>query len=83
LFDVQDALSALSESAKVFISYLTATANELCKEKKRATISSDDVLNALEELEFAEFVEPLQLCIQGKWTSRVFFEFATSSSSSA
>ena len=39
--DVQlnkDALLAFSESAKVFITYLSSTANEICKEAKRSTI---------------------------------------------
>jgi len=60
--DVQvnkDALSAFSESAKIFIHYLSATANEICHEHKRSTVSANDVLSALEELDFAEFIEPL------------------------
>lgn len=56
----KDALTALSESTKVFISYIASTANDICREKKRQTLSADDVFAALTELEFSEFVEPLQ-----------------------
>ncbi len=46
LSDVQlskEALLAFSESAKVFINFLSITANDVCKEKKRQTISADDI----------------------------------------
>ncbi|KAF4349357.1 hypothetical protein CsatB_009712 [Cannabis sativa] len=55
----KDALLAFSESARIFIHYLSATANDICKESKRQTISGDDVLKALEEIEFSEFLDPL------------------------
>jgi hypothetical protein len=38
----------------------------MCKESKRQTISADDVLNALDEMEFSEFVEPLRTSLQGQ-----------------
>uniref|UniRef100_A0A2P2J3B8 CCAAT-box binding transcription factor subunit HAP3-related family protein n=1 Tax=Rhizophora mucronata TaxID=61149 RepID=A0A2P2J3B8_RHIMU len=56
----KDALLAFSESARIFIHYLSATANDICKESKRQTINADDVFKALEEIEFPEFVEPLR-----------------------
>ncbi|PON48180.1 Transcription initiation factor [Trema orientale] len=56
----KDALLAFTESARIFIHYLSATANDLCKESKRQTISGDDVLKALEEIEFSEFLKPLK-----------------------
>ena len=66
----KDALLAVSESAKVFLNYLTTTANDICKEKKRQTISADDVLQALQDLEFPEMVEPLKEALEGKQTNR-------------
>lgn len=59
-----DAMLAVSEAAKVFISYLTCTANDICAEHKRSTISADDVLSALEELEFGEFCDVLRSDLQ-------------------
>lgn len=56
----KDALLAFSESSKIFISYLTATANDICKENKRQIVSAEDVLQALDDMEFPEFVEPLR-----------------------
>ena len=61
----KEALSALSEAAKIFIHYVTHTANEVCHAAKRQTISAEDVLKALEECEFAEFLEPLQEALAG------------------
>jgi DNA polymerase epsilon subunit 3 len=60
----KDAKAAFSKAASVFILYLTATANELCKRDKRATITEKDVLKALEEIEFAEFVQPAKELVQ-------------------
>jgi hypothetical protein len=37
----------------------------MCKESKRQTINADDVLKALDEMEFAEFVEPLGTSLRG------------------
>uniref|UniRef100_A0A0E0GFN7 Transcription factor CBF/NF-Y/archaeal histone domain-containing protein n=1 Tax=Oryza nivara TaxID=4536 RepID=A0A0E0GFN7_ORYNI len=60
----KDAMSAFAESARIFIHYLSATANDMCKESKRQTINADDVLKALDEMEFPEFVEPLNTSLQ-------------------
>jgi len=35
----------------------------MCKESKRQTINADDVLKALDEMEFSEFVEPLRISL--------------------
>ncbi|KAK9088348.1 hypothetical protein Scep_027430 [Stephania cephalantha] len=65
----KDALLAFSESARIFIHYLSATtmisyrANDICKESKRQTINAEDVFNALEEIEFIEFIEPLKAAL--------------------
>ncbi|GAX77164.1 hypothetical protein CEUSTIGMA_g4609.t1 [Chlamydomonas eustigma] len=56
----KDGLTAFSESSKIFISYITSTANEICKESKRQTISAEDVIKAVEELEFSDLVPPLR-----------------------
>ncbi|KAE8037424.1 hypothetical protein FH972_010012 [Carpinus fangiana] len=56
----KDALLAFSESARIFIHYLSATANDICRESKRQTINANDVLKALEDIEFPDFVMPLK-----------------------
>ncbi|KAK2980180.1 hypothetical protein RJ640_007270 [Escallonia rubra] len=55
---LREALLALSESSRIFIHYLSAT------ESKRQTINAEDVFKALEEIEFAEFVEPLRASLE-------------------
>lgn len=62
----QDALLACSEAAKLFIHYLAATANDACRDAKRQTVSADDVLTALDDLEFGELVEPLKAALEGE-----------------
>lgn len=61
----RDALLAFSESAKIFIHYLSATANDICRESKRQTMSADDVMKAVEEIEFVELIDPLRSSLEG------------------
>ncbi|MBA0754653.1 hypothetical protein Gogos_020500 [Gossypium gossypioides] len=56
----KDAHLAFTESARIFIHYLSATANDICKESKRQTMNAEDVFKSLEEIEFSEFVKPLR-----------------------
>ncbi|XAR60144.1 DNA-directed DNA polymerase [Bertholletia excelsa] len=60
----KEAILALSESTRIFIHYLSATANDICKESKRQTINADDVFKALEEIEFPEFIGPLKASLE-------------------
>ncbi|KAJ8551996.1 hypothetical protein K7X08_028439 [Anisodus acutangulus] len=61
---LRDSLVAFSESARIFIHYLSATANDICKESKRQTINAEDVFKALEEIEFPELIEPLRASLE-------------------
>ncbi|XP_059310861.1 DNA polymerase II subunit B4 [Lycium ferocissimum] len=61
---LRDSLVAFSESARIFIHYLSATANDICKESKRQTINAEDVFKALEEIEFPELIEPLKASLE-------------------
>ena len=60
---------AFAEAAKVFISYVSTTANDICKEGKRQTISADDVIKAMEELEFNDMVPQLREYLEGDLNS--------------
>lgn len=60
----KEALQAFSEGAKIFIHYLTATANDVCHEARRQTISAGDVLKAVDELDFPEFIGPLEAALE-------------------
>ncbi|XP_038972519.1 protein Dr1 homolog [Phoenix dactylifera] len=69
----KDALLAFAVSTRIFIHHLSATANDICKESKRQTINIEDVLKALEEIEFPEFIEPLRIYLDagGSRTARM------------
>ncbi|XP_020214165.1 DNA polymerase epsilon subunit 3 [Cajanus cajan] len=60
----KDGLLAFSESARIFIHYLSATANDICKESKRQIINAEDVFKALEDTEFPEFIRPLKASLE-------------------
>lgn len=60
----KDARVAFTRAASTWVLYLTNAANEFAKasqkNRKTPTITAHDVLAAVEELEFKEFLEPLQ-----------------------
>jgi histone H3/H4 len=56
----KDAIANLSQAAKVFISYVTAIAHDICKERSRSTVALQDVIQALEDLEFENFVAAVE-----------------------
>jgi len=53
----KDALDGVQQACKIFIHYLTSTANDICTESKRSTLSADDVIRAVREIDFHE-LEP-------------------------
>ncbi|CAL6391876.1 unnamed protein product [Bathycoccus prasinos] len=53
----KDALDGVQQACKIFIHYLTSTANDICAESKRSTLSADDVIRAVREIDFHE-LEP-------------------------
>ena len=61
----KDALTAFAESGRVFISHVTAAANAVCRDAKRSTVTGDDVLQAMRNLQFDEFDEPLRNLLEG------------------
>lgn len=42
------------------------SANDVCKESNRQTISAEDVFIALEDIDFPEFVAPLRASLEGQ-----------------
>merc|ERR1712025_949566 len=53
-------MGAISKAASVFVLYCTSCANNVAMQSKRKTIAGNDVIKAMEEMEFDRFVEPLQ-----------------------
>jgi DNA polymerase epsilon subunit 3 len=61
----KDSLSALSRASGIFILYLTACANDVAREGRRTTIVAKDVIGALKELDFEEFVPAMEKFLEG------------------
>ncbi|EFA80261.1 YB-like 1 protein [Heterostelium album PN500] len=51
---------ALAKAAKVWIHYLTACSIDICQNAGRSTLSGKDVIAALDEIDFSQFIEPLE-----------------------
>jgi len=56
----KDASSAFCRACGIFCIYLTACANDVAREHKRQTITANDVLAAVQELDFDEFTPQLK-----------------------
>lgn len=66
----KEALSAYGECAKIFIHYITATANDISRDHKRSTISAEDVMSAIEECDFGELVGEVRATLQSFQTAK-------------
>lgn len=60
----KDTVLSLVKGATVFINYLAATAHEVSTSKQHKSISASDVFKALEIIEFADLIPPLQAELQ-------------------
>lgn len=61
----KDAKAAYARAATIFILYVTAMANDICREKKRSTINAEDIMNSLKELEFETFIPQVEEGLKG------------------
>ncbi|XP_018574899.1 DNA polymerase epsilon subunit 3 [Anoplophora glabripennis] len=67
----KDAKSALSRAASVFVLYITSQASTEAQKANRKTLVGQDIITALEELEFENFIEPLQNVLKEFKNSKV------------
>ncbi|BFZ20639.1 hypothetical protein BsWGS_23678 [Bradybaena similaris] len=58
----KEAKLAISKAASVFVLYATSCSNNFALKNKRKTITAQDILSAMEDMEFEQFIEPLQQC---------------------
>jgi len=56
----KEANAAIAKAASVFILYTTTTANGVASKSNRKTISGNDVISAMGEMEFDKFTKPLE-----------------------
>lgn len=55
----KEARTGLAKAASVFVLYVTSAATNIVKNKKRKALTGQDVLDAMRDIEFDNFVEPL------------------------
>ncbi|KAK7491678.1 hypothetical protein BaRGS_00017131, partial [Batillaria attramentaria] len=60
----KEARLAISKAASVFVLYATSCSNNYALKAKRKTISAQDVLQAMEEMEFEQFIDPLTQALE-------------------
>mmetsp|Transcript_1792 Transcript_1792/g.2479 ORF Transcript_1792/g.2479 Transcript_1792/m.2479 type:complete len:183 (-) Transcript_1792:84-632(-) len=60
----KDASTAFARACGIFVLYLTACANDFCRENRRQTITANDVLAAVTELDFDEFIPQLKTFLE-------------------
>eukprot|EP00126_Sphaerothecum_destruens_P003671 Sdes_comp17449_c0_seq1m6671 len=60
----KDVKTAVLKASSVFVSYLAATANDCALRANHKTLTGEDVLQALEDLELSSFREPLMESLQ-------------------
>lgn len=55
----KEARTGLAKAASVFVLYVTSAATNIVKNNKKNTLTGQDVLEAMKDIEFDRFVEPL------------------------
>jgi len=56
----KEANAAIAKAASVFVLYTTSSANAVAQKSNRKTISGQDVIAAMSDMEFDKFVRPLE-----------------------
>ncbi|XP_041985775.1 DNA polymerase epsilon subunit 3 [Aricia agestis] len=56
----KEARTGLAKAASVFVLYITSAATNIVKNNKRKALTGQDVIEALADIEFERFVEPLK-----------------------
>jgi len=59
-----EARKVLCKTASVFILYLTANAGAMSAKHNRKTMNANDVLEAIQDMDFPQFLEPLRRSLQ-------------------
>lgn len=60
----KEARAAVAKAASIFILYLTSAANTRAKNDNRKTITGKDVILAMEDIDFDQFVDPLNEALE-------------------
>ncbi|XP_047509610.1 DNA polymerase epsilon subunit 3 [Pieris napi] len=60
----KEARTGLAKAASVFVLYVTSAATNTVKHHKRKALTGQDVLEAMADIEFERFVEPLREALE-------------------
>lgn len=63
----KEARSALTRAASVYILYLTTAASTAAKDKNLKTLNVNHVFEALEEIEFENYIDPLKSFLESEF----------------
>lgn len=63
----KDAKTALARAASVFVLYLTSAASQVSQKSNRKTLVGQDILEALEALDFEDLAGPLAEYYKGNY----------------
>lgn len=61
----KEARTALARAAAVFVLYISSHASQEAQKANRKTMVAQDVMDALSNLEFEQFIEPLNESLKG------------------
>jgi len=61
----KEAQQAIAKAASVFVLYATSCSNQIADRSNRKTIHGQDVIEAMEDMEFDKFVKPLETSLDG------------------
>ncbi|XP_055920170.1 DNA polymerase epsilon subunit 3 [Eupeodes corollae] len=56
----KEARAAIARAASVFVIFLTSSSTALAKKQNHKTITANNIFEALEELDFNDFIDPLR-----------------------
>ena len=62
----KEAQAAVAKAASVFVLYATSCANNVAIKGHRKTINGNDVIKAMEDMEFNKFIDPLENSLESK-----------------
>merc|ERR1712029_671740 len=61
----KEASQAIAKAASVFVLYATSCSNQIASRANRKTIGGQDVISAMEDMDFDKFVRPLEVNLEG------------------
>merc|ERR1712111_110773 len=61
----KEASQAIAKAASVFVLYATSCSNQIASRANRKTIGGQDVISAMEDMDFDKFIRPLEVNLEG------------------